>query len=180
MLNQLRDRQMEIVQNRVKDEILKQAQQRYDRAPVLETKRFCGACARRPKSAKASTQVTVGGVIWPPKLARETSSCHRLTFSTYEQRESPPKPLLSRRKSYSTQVVNKSALFEDTPCLSPDDAVSRSIPSPVEGPLSRPMSPLRSYDSSVIPDRRHVPIKRAKTARVRTRLVMSARPKLQS
>ena len=93
LFRQLRNRQLEILRNREKDQILMQAQSRYNRAPVLETKRFCGACARRPKSAKAILQVTVDGLLKPPSR----SSCQSMTFSTFEHRAQPPKPFITRK-----------------------------------------------------------------------------------
>lgn len=185
VLNKLRERQMQICEEREKEEILKQAKQRYDNlAPILETKRFCGACARRPKSAKASTQVTVDGLLRSPKPEGFSSKFHQLTFSSYEQRQAPPKPLLRPQRSQSTQL--KSVCFDGENSVSSEESGGRSIPSPVDGSnhksgseaYQRPLSPLRSYDSSIIPDSRST-IVRPKTGKPGTRILKSAQSELQ-
>lgn len=176
----MRERQMEICKNREKEGILKQAQHRYDKAPILETQRFCGACAQRPKSAKAGSQVTVDGLLRPPQQIQKKSHAHRLTFSTYEQRSTPPKPLLSRRRSKSAiPSVGFTDSSHESSSLDTDESRSCSIPSPVEGETEgttfpRPVSPLRKYDSSIIPDHRLTINTRPKTSKSRVRLVASA------
>lgn len=165
MLKTLQDRQMEICRNREQEQILIQAQSRYDRVPVLETKRFCGACARRPKSAKASMQVTVDGLLRPGK--QTSSKCHLMTFSTYEHRTQPPKPLLKRKvkSAVVTPSVKPVCCHDDLQQYSQaaEDILSayseRVLTTPTsQDSVQRPrsISPMRTFDHSVIPDfRKH-------------------------
>ena len=183
VLNKLRERQMQICKDREKEVMLKQAQHRYDKAPILETKRFCGACARRPKSAKASCQVTVDGLLRLPQNDHNSSKCKQLTFSSYEQRQTPPKPLIRRQRSHSAQLTGKAVCFDEKNSVSTEESGGRSIPSPIESSginsdpqlQPRPVSPLRSYDSSIIPDRRNTAL-RPKTGKPRIRLQTSTKP----
>ena len=150
LLKQTQDRQVAILKKREQEKILIQAQTRYNNAPVLETKRFCGACARRPKSAKAGFQVNVDGLI---KLSSATNS-HSLTFNAYEHLAQPPKPFIRRALSASAVPLSKSANHDEVLLLDfSGEEVSKHPPSPaVTPPTSRPISPMRSFDLSSIPN----------------------------
>jgi len=126
-LQKIQDRQLQIAKDREKEAILIQAQHLYDKSPILDTKRVCGACSTRPKSAKANTEVTISGLRRPI-----TANCkiHRMTFSAYEKRTTPPKPKLirdaktalprvtsDRKVCFSDQMVALSSPPSPTPSL---------------------------------------------------------------
>lgn len=151
-LKQMQDRQMEICKNREKERILIQAQSRYDKVPILETERFCGACSRRPQSAMVIPRVPVG----PFSPAHPPCSCNNVSTSGLHG----PRRSFVRRKTKSAGAVPSSSapplglynrfLQVESPGIMDD---SRHLPTPVDLTASpRPVSTMRSFDSTVIPD----------------------------
>lgn len=156
-LKQIQDRQMEICKSREKERLLIHSHFKYAQVPVLETKRFCGACAQRPKSALPGSQVAADTVT--------SCSCRRITFNSYEHCAQPPK-LFVKRKTKSAGAAPSSVPSFAAPPVGGygrsartasgyrTDA-SRHLPSPVIPPEStspRCISPMRSFDLSTIPD----------------------------
>lgn len=164
MLRKLQDRQMEICKSRIQEQILHQAQARYDKVHVLETKRFCGACSRRPKSAIASSQISEDSIARLPSTSH--SKNHRTAFDSPADSRQPIK-FVAKRKV-------KSAVLPPRNCdrFVPEVFESRLVPSPEvtdEKDSHRPISPLRSFDFSPIPSK-YRPFRK-----YRRRLVRSAR-----
>lgn len=148
-LKQIQARQLQIVKDRDQRSLLIQAQCMYDNSPILESKRICIACTKRPKSAKASIHASVDGLLRPQANSKRFQ---RMTFSAYESRKMPPVPCLSRTSSTSTlssgygKVVPKIVCFEDVKPVYSEPYNSRS---------STPAS-IRLFDSNLIPDSERV------------------------